>query len=264
MVLRVGRLLIHLAGARLTILDHAPADRSRFISLGAAILACSAVAAISMALALGELGINLALAVPTALIWGLIVVGIYRWLITSFPINGERRWTITLPRIALTILIGSIAATFIVLFIFRRQIVAELSIMHTHRPYGLLPQLRALNEVGSRNPAIKIARWLLFALLVLIEVFPVVLKMLQPRGNYERILAAAAEQELRNAYRSLRMQEMGYVRSDAARAAFTDSLAGSPDDPPNISLEDIFLRLGPPPEGRGAGHSHENDGGADR
>ncbi len=89
----VGKLLIAISGARREILDVCPTERIKFQSLGWAILITSGIATISMWFALDNaLGLNPAVALPLALLWGLVIMGIDRWLITSIPPRGSRRW----------------------------------------------------------------------------------------------------------------------------------------------------------------------------
>jgi len=260
----VGRILLFLAGARPDILERVPTERVKFSSLGATVLAASAVAAVSMTFALRELDISFVLAVPMAILWWLVIAGIDRWMITSFPIDGRRRWIIALPRILLAALFGNVTATPVVLFVFRRKILAELPAMHGSQLNGIIPQLHALGGLSSHSAVISASRWLLYAFFVLIEISPVVGKLLQRPGFYEQILLHTAERELESARRMLRTQEVLGNRPDATHVASSDDPIGPPDDPVDIGLRDMFLRLGPPSEGQGPSeYAREGDGGGD-
>src|SRR5215472_9413976 len=102
-------LLISLAGARPEILADCPTERIKFQSLGWALLITSGMATVSMWFALDNvLGLNVVAAFFGALLWGLIILGIDRWLITSMPPGSSRRFWIALPRVLLAILLGTL------------------------------------------------------------------------------------------------------------------------------------------------------------
>jgi hypothetical protein len=130
----LGKLLIAIAGANERILSRVPTERVKFQSLGWAILITSGIATVSMWFALDNaLGLNPILALPLALLWGLVIMGIDRWLITSIPPRGSRRWAVALPRLLLALLLGSIISTPIVLRIFQTEINNEIAQIDTQR-----------------------------------------------------------------------------------------------------------------------------------
>lgn len=135
----MGKLLIAIAGAREEILRECPTERVKFQSLGWAILITSGIATVSMWFALtSALGVNAFLALPLALLWGLVIMGIDRWLITSIPPHGSRRWVVAAPRLLLAILLGSIISTPIVLRIFQTEINNEIALIDTQRTNAYL------------------------------------------------------------------------------------------------------------------------------
>src|SRR5580698_11375009 len=98
----MGKFLISLAGARADILDRCDTERLKFQSLGIAILITSVMAVISMWFALtSAMGFNPVGSFLIALIWGMIILGIDRWLVTSMPTDGSRRWPIAVSRLVL-------------------------------------------------------------------------------------------------------------------------------------------------------------------
>ena len=126
--------LINLAGARPEILDQCPTERLRFQSLGWAILITSGIATISMWFALySAMGINPVLALLIAILWGLVIMGIDRWLVTSIPPRGSRRWQVAVPRVVLAVLLGSLISTPIVLRLFQSEIDAQISVIKEQR-----------------------------------------------------------------------------------------------------------------------------------
>jgi len=122
--------VLALSGADEEILAYVPSERTRFESLGWAILITSGMAMISMWFALSSaLSINGILAVPVAVFWGLVIMGIDRWLITSMPIEGRRKFAIAVPRVLLAILLGTLISTPLVLRIFQSEIDAQMAVM---------------------------------------------------------------------------------------------------------------------------------------
>jgi hypothetical protein len=127
---KIGRGLIGISGARAEVLARCPTERIKFQSLGWAILITCGMATVSMWFALtSAMGFNPALSFPVALLWGLIIMGIDRWLVTSMPLDGKRKFVIAAPRLALALLLGSIISTPIVLRIFESEINNQVSII---------------------------------------------------------------------------------------------------------------------------------------
>lgn len=126
----VGEFLITLSGARPEILARCPTERIKFQSLGWAILITCVMATVSMWFALSSaMGINAVAALPVAALWGLVIMGIDRWLVTSMPIEGKRKLFVALPRLVMALLLGSLISTPIVLRIFESEINNQISIM---------------------------------------------------------------------------------------------------------------------------------------
>jgi Domain of unknown function (DUF4407) len=135
----IGRFLIGLSGARIEVLRRCPTERIKFQSLGWAILITSGMATVSMWFALtSAMGFNPALAFPVALLWGFIIMGIDRWLVTSMPLDGKRKFLIAAPRVALAILLGSLISTPIVLRIFQSEINNQISIIKENNEAAFL------------------------------------------------------------------------------------------------------------------------------
>jgi hypothetical protein len=135
----LGKLLITISGAHEEILQECPTERVKFQSLGWAVLITSGIATVSMWFALANaLGLHPALALPLALLWGLVIMGIDRWMITSIPAYGSRRWAVAVPRVLLAVLLGSIISTPIVLRIFQPEINNEIAQLNTQRTNSYL------------------------------------------------------------------------------------------------------------------------------
>jgi hypothetical protein len=127
---KTGKFLILVSGARSEVLDRCPTERIKFQSLGWAILITSGMATVSMWFALtSAMGFSPVLSFPVAVLWGLIIMGIDRWLVTSMPLDGKRKFLIAAPRLALAILLGTLISTPIVLRIFQSEINNQISII---------------------------------------------------------------------------------------------------------------------------------------
>ncbi len=134
--------LLALSGARAEILDRCPSERVKFESLGWAILITSGLATVSMWFALSSaMGINGFAAIIPALAWGLVIMGIDRWLITSMPVDSTRRkFAIAVPRFLLAVLLGTLISTPLVLRIFQSEINAQISVIKAQRASSFLAQ----------------------------------------------------------------------------------------------------------------------------
>jgi hypothetical protein len=127
---RFRRFVLALSGAHMQTLDLVPTERPRFESLGWAILVTSGLAVVSMWFALASAaGINGILAIPVAILWGFVIMGIDRWLVTSMPIDENRKWLIAIPRVLLAILLGTLISTPLVLRVFQSEIDAQIAKM---------------------------------------------------------------------------------------------------------------------------------------
>jgi hypothetical protein len=127
---KTGEFLILVSGARSEVLERCPSERIKFQSLGWAILITSGMAVVSMWFALtSAMGFNPVLSFPVAVLWGLIIMGIDRWLVTSMPLDGKRKLLIAAPRLALALLLGSLISTPIVLRIFQSEINNQISVI---------------------------------------------------------------------------------------------------------------------------------------
>jgi hypothetical protein len=135
------KFLLTLSGVRAEILDQCPSERVKFESLGWAILITSGMATVSMWFALSSAtGVNGFFAVLPAVAWGAVIMGIDRWLITSMPIEGKRRFAIAAPRVVLAILLGTLISTPLVLRVFQSEINAQISVIKQDRYSAFLAQ----------------------------------------------------------------------------------------------------------------------------
>jgi hypothetical protein len=74
---------------------------------------------------------------------------------------------------------------------------------------GLLIRLTALDQLAAADSAVQAGRLLVFLLFLTIEVLPVTVKLLQPQGNYEKLLRRQIAHELYQAEWELRRTPRG-------------------------------------------------------
>ncbi len=147
------KIVLALSGANEEVLALVPSERARFESLGWAILITSGVATVSMWFALASaVGINGILALPIAVAWGLVIMGIDRWLVVTMPVEGRRKFAIAMPRLALALLLGTLISTPLVLRIFQSEINAQIAKMQQQSYSTFLQQQQAsavAKQVGT-------------------------------------------------------------------------------------------------------------------
>ncbi len=150
---QLRKIVLALSGSNEDVLALVPSERARFESLGWAILITSGVAAVSMWFALASAaGINGILALPIALAWGLVIMGIDRWLVVTMPVEGRRKFAIAVPRLALALLLGTLISTPLVLRVFQSEINAQIAKMQEQSYSTFLQQQQASNvakQVGT-------------------------------------------------------------------------------------------------------------------
>jgi hypothetical protein len=147
---QLRRIVLALSGADEEVLTLVPSEQARFESLGWAILITSGMATVSMWFALASaVGINGILALPIALAWGLVIMGIDRWLVVTMPIEGGRKVAIAVPRLLLALLLGTLISTPLVLRIFQSEINAQIAKMQ-QQSYNTFLQQQQASDVAKQ------------------------------------------------------------------------------------------------------------------
>lgn len=268
-----------ISGAREEVLEFVPSERVRFEGLGWAILITSCLAVISMWFALtSTLGINGLFAVPVAILWGVVIMGINRWLLTSMPVNHRRKFAVAVPRLLLTLLIGALIAIPMVLLVFRSEINAQIAVTQQSQqskqfhnedyefpevagPTSRQPQasylaqqqassrslqtrLTALGDLSNGNAAVASTLPLLFLLFLVVASLPVAARLLQGSGAYEVALlgAKAAEQRDRKKFFTTRLAHGGAAisRPPPSGNAEDNEWVASPPTPPDEDEDSEF------------------------
>uniref|UniRef100_UPI00104152CA DUF4407 domain-containing protein n=1 Tax=Actinomadura roseirufa TaxID=2094049 RepID=UPI00104152CA len=126
------RPLIWLSGARPEILEQCPSERGKYQGIGAAVLITAVMAGVSMAFALSmAVKAPLVFALVFAVMWGLGIMMLDRWLVTTIQRQDRRRHAFYLaaPRLLFALLIGIVISTPLVLQIFKPEIDVQLERM---------------------------------------------------------------------------------------------------------------------------------------
>ncbi|MFF5232354.1 DUF4407 domain-containing protein [Dactylosporangium sp. NPDC000521] len=129
-------LLLWLSGADVDTLSHTPRETRKFIGLGGIVLTTATLAAISATFAL-TLGARAPIwaAVPAGLLWGLAIMNLDRWLVTATQRRPQwyQNLLTALPRVVMALIIGAVISTPLVLWLFQREIDAQLNVIHQRR-----------------------------------------------------------------------------------------------------------------------------------
>lgn len=131
-----GGLVVWLSGADPHVLAKVPRERRKFSGLGGVVLTTAIMATLSAIFALSS-GVRapLFLAIPLGLLWGLAIMNLDRWLVTA-AVRRDRWYqnlAVALPRLFLALIIGAVISTPLVLWIFQREINAELDVIHQQK-----------------------------------------------------------------------------------------------------------------------------------
>jgi Domain of unknown function (DUF4407) len=156
----VRRLLIWLSGAQPDILRQSPADRPRYLGIGSAVLITSSIATISMTFALHTaLKVSLGAAIFFALLWGLAIMSIDRWLVVSLHRQENRLSYIPLilVRLTLGLLFGFVISTPFVLQIFAPEINKGISLIQRQAADSYFARLKTdplTKKIGTDQAAV--------------------------------------------------------------------------------------------------------------
>lgn len=120
----LARRLRILTGVDEKLLDEIPSDRPRYTAMGGVVLGTATIATFSMLVGLSEAlgGFNVLLFVP-ALIWGVFILNLDRWLIASSTTTAwTKRASLLVPRLLVAACFGVVIAEPLVLRVFQPAI----------------------------------------------------------------------------------------------------------------------------------------------
>jgi hypothetical protein len=129
---RAGDFMAWLGGGDQGILEQVPQERSRFVQMAGVLLTTAALAVVSMTFALHD-GVKAPLA-PSVILgaaWGVVILNLDRFLVLSMGSTRDRKRLvfITLPRVALAVVLALVVSTPLVLRIFASDINQQLFVM---------------------------------------------------------------------------------------------------------------------------------------
>ena len=132
MIGRGADFMAWLGGGDQAVLGQVPQERARFVQMAGVLLTTSGIAVVSMIFALRD-GVKapLAAAVILGLLWGVVILNLDRFLVLSMGDTRHRvrLVLITLPRLALAVVLALVISTPIVLRIFASDINQQLFTM---------------------------------------------------------------------------------------------------------------------------------------
>jgi hypothetical protein len=156
---RTQSFLCWLSDADVRVLRHCPQEARKFTGLGGVVLTTAIMAVISATVTV-NLGFaaSLSIAIPVGIAWGLAVMNLDRWMVSVT--QRRERWTANvgqaLPRLILAVIIGAIISTPLVLWLFQREVNAQLAFMHENRIVSFHtdlfndPQFRQIPDLQRR------------------------------------------------------------------------------------------------------------------
>ncbi|WP_341837761.1 DUF4407 domain-containing protein [Chitinophaga pollutisoli] len=130
-MLRIRHFFLICSGAHLPLLRRAPAETNKYAGIGATIFFTGLFAALAAGYALWTVFRTPWAAVGFALLWGLMIFNLDRYIVSSLKKRdrfGKELW-MALPRIILAVMIAVVISKPLELKIFEREILAELTLM---------------------------------------------------------------------------------------------------------------------------------------
>ena len=128
--------LAWLGGADRDLLEQVPQERGRFAQMAGVLITTAGIAVMSMVFALHDaVTVPLLPSIVIGLLWGIVILNIDRFLVLSMGFTRDR-WRlvwITLPRLALAVVLALVISTPLVLRIFASDINAQLFTMQAER-----------------------------------------------------------------------------------------------------------------------------------
>lgn len=150
-----GRYLRVLVGVRESLLEVIPGERARYTATGGVVLGTAVIAVVSMTVALGIAfgGVASPLVLPLAILWGLFILNLDRWLLSTVTVaTGVRRLVRFLPRIMLAAVFGVIIAEPLLLGLFDSAVVQQVRDSRTAKSEAYERHLVSCNPSNGSAP----------------------------------------------------------------------------------------------------------------
>lgn len=150
-----GRYLRVLTGVQESLLDKIPGERARYTAAGGVVLGAAVIAVVSMTVALGIIlgGVTSPLVLPLAILWGLFILNLDRWLMSTVTVaSGVRRLSRFLPRILLAAVFGVIIAEPLLLGVFHSAVIQQVRDDRTAKAEAFERHLVSCNPSDGSAP----------------------------------------------------------------------------------------------------------------
>lgn len=127
---KISRLLLFAAGVDLTLVEQSASEKTKYLSIGASVVFTGMFSALAAGYALHSTFSNLAVTLPLAILWGLMIFNLDRLIIAGMRKGiWWREWLGVVPRIFMAALISLVISRPLELKIFETEIAGELRIM---------------------------------------------------------------------------------------------------------------------------------------
>lgn len=143
------------AGAHQQLLKQYPSEHTKYAGLGGVVLATFVLASLSAGYAIYSVFGNIGWTIAFALIWGLIIFNFDRFLVSTmrkYGVSKKKQLWMTVPRLALAILIGITIARPLELKIFEKEINTQV-VENMHQKMLLNDSLLQLENNNAINTA---------------------------------------------------------------------------------------------------------------
>ncbi|MDX1936201.1 MAG: DUF4407 domain-containing protein [Flavihumibacter sp.] len=143
------------AGAHQQLLKQYPSEHTKYAGLGGVVLATFVLASVSAGYAIYSVFGNIGWTIAFALIWGLIIFNFDRFLVSTmrkYGVSKKKQLWMTVPRLALAILIGITIARPLELKIFEKEINTQV-VENMHQKMLLNDSLLQLENNNAINTA---------------------------------------------------------------------------------------------------------------
>jgi Domain of unknown function (DUF4407) len=143
------------AGAHQQLLKQYPSEHTKYAGLGGVVLATFVLASLSAGYAIYSVFGNIGWSIAFALIWGLIIFNFDRFLVSTmrkYGVSKKKQLWMTVPRLALAVLIGITIARPLELKIFEKEINTQV-VENMHQKMLLNDSLLQLENNNAINTA---------------------------------------------------------------------------------------------------------------
>jgi len=193
----ISRFFIWCSGASIEILKKCPqTETSKFTAIGASIFMTAIFSFVSFTYAANEIFRNIILSVVIGLFWGFIIFNLDRFMVMSMTKTERfsKDMMIALPRVVLSCIIAIVIARPLELRIFQDRIYQTIS--DANLPNDFITQLQVYMQLQDSNIEIKYMSIAILLLFILMELSPVLLRLISPRGPYDKLLSRSQKFEV--------------------------------------------------------------------